>query len=195
MTDRALAIRGTAPTPLITLSIPDMVTLGQSLVKTGFLPNSVKTPEQAMAIVERFFAKVDRSGECWEWIAAKDPRGYGRFGAVNPQVMLAHRFSYGLHFGFLLPGLVVAHECDNPSCVNPLHLFHTSQAGNLQDMANKDRSSFGERRYNAKLNTAKVQRIRDLQSMALPQSLIGKMVGVDQSIVSEVLSGKRWARA
>ena len=53
MTDRSIAVHTAqiTPTRLTSLSIPDMVTLGQQLVKTGFLPQAVNTPEKAMAIM------------------------------------------------------------------------------------------------------------------------------------------------
>ncbi len=52
MTDRQLAIRNDiAASPLTNLTVRDMLQLGNSLVGTGFLPNTIKTPEQAMAIM------------------------------------------------------------------------------------------------------------------------------------------------
>lgn len=49
MTDKTLAVR--TDNALTNLTVRDMITLGQSLVGTGFLPNTIKTPEQAMAIM------------------------------------------------------------------------------------------------------------------------------------------------
>ena len=42
--------------------------------------------------VVRFWARVDRRGpdECWLWLAAKDPCGYGEIG-INRRVERAHR--------------------------------------------------------------------------------------------------------
>lgn len=35
-----------------------------------------------VALVERFWSKVDRRGDddCWEWTASRFPEGYGRIG-------------------------------------------------------------------------------------------------------------------
>jgi hypothetical protein len=71
--------------------------------------------------MERFWAKVARASddECWEWTAAKQPRGYGKFGFEGGWV-LAHPH-----------GLVIDHLCDNPSCVNPVHLEAVPQRVNV----------------------------------------------------------------
>ena len=83
------------------------------------IPDSVK---------ERFWAKVDVRGpdDRWEWQAARDPSGYGRFA---PQVkgmsrgFVASRFSLVLKDSEVPPPRVITlHSCDNPSCVNPAHL-------------------------------------------------------------------------
>lgn len=69
---------------------------------------------------ERFWSKVDKSGECWSWTGGKRG-GYGFFN-VPPTTIRAHRFAYELERGPIPPGLVVDHVCHNPACVNPAHL-------------------------------------------------------------------------
>lgn len=71
---------------------------------------------------ERFWSKVDASGDCWEWTAGK-VRGYGHFTLTRPhQMMLAHRFAWELLVGPIPEGLTLDHLCRNPVCVNPDHL-------------------------------------------------------------------------
>lgn len=69
----------------------------------------------------RFWAKVERPEQgCWEWLACKDPDGYGRFRFEGGAK--AHRYSYELHKGPIPTGMQLDHLCRNRGCVNPDHL-------------------------------------------------------------------------
>lgn len=92
---------------------------------------------------ERFWAKVDQNGDCWEWMASRLPRGYGLFTPHGRgSRSYAHRTSWEIHFGPIPAGLWVLHHCDNPSCVRPSHLFLGTRADNMNDAANKSRLVF-----------------------------------------------------
>lgn len=74
-------------------------------------------------ILDRFWGKVDKSGDCWLWKASKLPTGYAQFKFLMPQAtMYAHRFAYITELGAIPSGMVIDHLCRNRSCVNPAHL-------------------------------------------------------------------------
>jgi hypothetical protein len=88
--------------------------------------------------IQRFLIKVDKTDSCWIWTANKDKNGYGRF-KFERYPHPAHRFSYKLFKGEIPKGMLICHSCDNPSCVNPEHLWLGSCSDNTRDMVSKNR--------------------------------------------------------
>lgn len=88
-----------------------------------------------MKAEDRFWAKVDRSGECWLWTATANTAGYGRFWH-DGKLGYAHRWSYEHHHRPLLPKEAVDHLCRRPACVNPDHLDAVSQLENNRRAVN-----------------------------------------------------------
>lgn len=76
---------------------------------------------------------------CWEWIKSKDGYGYGLI-RINKKTILAHRFSAKYLANQNIDNLHVCHHCDNPSCVNPNHLFVGTHKDNMDDMNRKGRN-------------------------------------------------------
>ena len=143
--------------------------------------------------VNRFWEKVDKSGECWNWTAAKRSTGYGCI-KVAGRLISSHRFSYVLHFGDVPQGKIVCHNCDNRLCVRPDHLFAGSPLDNVRDMDSKGRCDrvCGERSTNAKLTDDKVQEILFLRQFGLTYKEISACVEVSHRSVEKVLCGHSW---
>jgi hypothetical protein len=83
-------------------------------------------------IEKRFWAKVDKSGDCWEWTRKVSPAGYGSIWHGD-RMQLAHRVSYEMTNGQIPSNLVIDHKCHNTKCVNPDHLQAVTQKQNLEN--------------------------------------------------------------
>lgn len=88
--------------------------------------------------VERFWEKVDQSGDCWLWMGGRNDDGYGIV-QWEGHVTGAHRVAYEISVGPIPEGKLVLHSCDNPSCVNPNHLWIGDQSDNAADSVAKGR--------------------------------------------------------
>lgn len=89
---------------------------------------------------ERFWEKVDKTGDCWEWTGFKNRQGYGQFQVSTKNGQPAHRVSFELANGKIPDGMHVCHKCDNPPCVRPDHLFLGTPSDNMKDMVKKGRN-------------------------------------------------------
>ena len=87
----------------------------------------------------RFWSKANDTGYCWEWQGSKNNDGYGHF-KIHGGHITASRIAYQLINGDIPDGLQVLHKCDNPSCVNPSHLFVGTVQDNMNDMIMKGRN-------------------------------------------------------
>jgi hypothetical protein len=140
---------------------------------------------------ERYWEKVDKTGDCWLWTGGTSS-GYGTLGAAPDRY--AHRLGYMLgNGGAPIPaGMCVCHHCDTPRCVNPAHLFLGDKPANQRDMSAKGRSTWGARSALAKLAEDDVHEIRRLLATGLPQSEIARRFAVTQATVSNIHLGKTW---
>lgn len=115
---------------------------------------------------ERFLTKysINPISQCWEWTARKYPSGYGQFSWLVPpnkhKTQLSHRCSYLLFKGPIPIGINVLHKCDNPSCVNPDHLFLGTTQDNSDDKVSKNRHNHGNISHQHILSELDVRNIR-----------------------------------
>jgi len=96
--------------------------------------------------MDGFLQKIDKTGNCWDWLAGKDKDGYGKI-KINGKDLQAHRASWDFHNGLIPEGMSVLHHCDNPSCVNPSHLFLGTTLDNMRDRDTKGRNGYSRRTH------------------------------------------------
>lgn len=92
-----------------------------------------RTRAKAASLEERFWPKVDATGDCWEWLGGKTAGGYGVIGLGTRAEGngYAHRIAREL-LGIPVPDeLVLDHFCKNHGCVNPDHTDPVTQKINV----------------------------------------------------------------
>ena len=144
---------------------------------------------------DRFWSKVDKSGECWVWTAHCLPKGYGQF-RVGRQMMKAHRLAWEEATGKPVPkGMLVCHHCDNPPCVRFDHLFVGTNNDNMVDMAQKGRAAYGDHAGNRKLTSSIVLEIRRLYAAGgWTQRGLAAKFGTSCANVCNIVNGRIWQR-
>jgi hypothetical protein len=109
--------------------------------------------------IQIFNSKVIQQSGCWAFNSAKDRDGYHKqsYMLVGENIRRqtgAHRFMLMSLGHTIPPGYVVCHHCDNPSCVNPEHLFIGTVTDNNLDKKSKgrERAPKGEQQAHASIS-------------------------------------------
>jgi hypothetical protein len=149
------------------------------------------------SVERRFWSKVKRRpGGCWEWQASRLPMGYGRIQVGAAQVY-AHRLSWEMEHGPIPDGLFVCHHCDNPSCVNPAHLFLGTPVDNVRDSIKKGRFGLLKVGWRSptKYTEAQVREIRKRYMRGgVSQRQLAREYGMSQGNLWSIVNRKTWTQ-
>lgn len=150
--------------------------------------------------IEKFWAKVDRSGgpdACWPWTRSGLPSGYGQ-AWVDGKLRYSHRVAFEVTKGPIPLGHFVRHQCDNPPCCNPAHLLNGEPVENVHDMMRRGRDRrpvfHGAGHPRSLFTDAEVAAIRaryDAGGTSIPKLAAELRVG--KSTIGYIVQGKTWA--
>ncbi|GEM_PF-1445157 len=124
-------------------------------------------------------------GECWEWAGLRFTNGYGRI-SFRGKSLKAHRIAlFGID-DYDNP-LLACHECDNPACVRPDHLFAGSQKDNTRDKMDKGRH-YGNHRLTE-------EQVGQILADTRTYREIAEDYGVSISNIGAIKTGQTWKGA
>ena len=151
---------------------------------------------------ESFWARVKKSGGCWEWQGACNNTGYGTV-AWHQKVYTAHRVAAWLSGLVEAPAAPkshrenthVLHKCDNRKCCNPKHFFLGNYSANQKDAYKKKRRAQpkGASHVNAKLTPKQIVEIKRMYfTHGLTQHEIANRYDVSQTAISKIIRGETY---
>lgn len=156
----------------------------------------------------RFWDKVEKCNHgdlcidcCWLWGGVLVSDGYGQLyiGRIGDKRIRkpAHVVSWRLHNNMqCVPiAMKICHDCDNPPCVNPHHLWLGTNKQNMEDMTSKGRQfqPKGSLHGEAKLTEWKVQRILQLFITGhWSYKMLAERFGVTNTKIGQIIKGKAW---
>jgi len=149
------------------------------------------TPTEIISKMRRAFERfVDKTKEdvCWIWKGSlKNGRKlpYGHFHFRGKRYM-AHRASWLIYKGEITDNLWVLHTCDNPSCVNPDHLYLGTALNNQRDKLSRGRC-MGER-----LTIKEVKEIKEKLKMGITSTRLSRDYNVSMTTIHSIKTGKTW---
>ena len=153
---------------------------------TRFGQGQVRKVWNKKPIEIRLLNHLIKENGCWTTDLAKDKRGYGRLGRL-----LVHRVAFEYFNNTKIPkNVCVLHHCDNPSCVNPNHLYLGTRTENGIDMRVRKRVEGSKNGY-AKLTEEKVLEIRKIYPK-LTYAKLAKKYKVSVSNIEHIIQRTRW---
>jgi hypothetical protein len=139
--------------------------------------------------------RVRDKDSCWEWQAETDKDGYGQF-YLDGGCQQSHRVMWRISTSDSPGDDLVLHHCDNPTCVNPNHLYLGDKRDNMKDAIQRGQweptSGAGEDNNRAKLNESDVAEIKTRLEMGHSHKSIAEDYPTSASNISSIATGDTW---
>lgn len=152
--------------------------------------------------------RIDDADSCWEWLGCKTERGYGTI-VIQGKAFRTNRIAYFSANGVDLGELNALHDCDNPSCCRPSHIYAGTGQDNVDDRQKRNRTSKGDKHYarvrpelvprgenrcNSSLTEVEVIEIRRLHAAReLSLNKIARRFKRSKGCICHVVSRRSWS--
>ena len=153
-----------------------------------FIPMPLITPN----LNWRFWSMVDKTDYCWVWTGSKLKAGYGLIGGGDGKVYVATRISYFMHYNKDPGNMEVCHECQNPPCIRPDHLYLGTHQDNMKHAGINGRiKTKGDFNPSSKLTLKEVLSIREI-GYSISLSDQARKYAVTPSTIQAILDRRTW---
>ena len=140
-------------------------------------------PRRNTLITVLMQTEIDLDTGCWNFLGAKNWKGYGRI-SFSGKTRSVHRLVYKLLNPNMPEELHCLHRCDNPPCCNPDHLFLGTNQDNVTDMISK-----GRKVLTTKIPEEQKQEIINLRMKQIPRKVIAEKFGIHPDTVGHFTRG------
>ncbi len=136
---------------------------------------------------------IDQITKCWEWTRGLNHKGYG-LTSINNKTQIVHRIMYKYFYGDIPEDKpFILHNCDNPKCCNPIHLYAGTNQDNMIDRAERNPDSWtlttGEKNGQSKLTEKQIIEIRASKDS---QRTIAKRFNISKAMIYYIQKRKNW---
>jgi hypothetical protein len=165
------------------------------LYKMYFQPERSGRQHATRPLHDRLISRIVCAGsECWHWVGVRSDFGYGRM-TYEGRTQAAHRLSYRAFVGEIPDGFSVLHRCDNPSCINPDHLWLGTYADNRRDCQDKGRwrlknKKSGFAHHSTIVTPALLAEAQRMRSEGLSYKRVAAQLGVSTMTVWHAMNGR-----
>ncbi|MEG4859270.1 HNH endonuclease [Microcoleus sp. K1-B6] len=152
-------------------------------------------PDNFTTVSPNFLGEIQDSG-CIIFSGGKDGQGYGRYWK-NGKLKSVTRAVLAEKLGYELPtSMDACHTCDNPSCINPEHLWAGTRTQNLLDASKKGRTQGKSHPLsNAKLDWEKVREIRQKLAAGERMKDVAQEYSVGRKTIHDIKYHVTWKEA
>jgi hypothetical protein len=160
-----------------------------------FQPAKAGRQHADLPLHTRLLARTMFAGSsCWHWVGVRSEFGYGRM-TYEGRTQGAHRLSYQAFVGPITDGMSVLHKCDNPSCINPDHLWLGTYSDNRRDCQAKGRWQMKNKRagfahQSTIVTPALLVEAKRLRADGLSYKKMASQLGVSTMTVWHAINGR-----